>query len=296
MNSTATQPNDRYKIKKETQNIKIISICASEYSGGYIDIILENILSIILVILLMITYKTDIIKEVIVLKTAKKFNTVVVDRMQCCGMQTSIQKEKNIFCNNIESDTEQSITECCTKKRIHRGVLYVYVLVVTLVVITLSLITASMFDNNLKNATLQRDDIQLYYYSKAGVDWAVDLISANSADLQITGSTESLLEQIKKMSYSSDDSSAVWRGENDLVADGKKAGHFVVEVDKVKWSVNQDNVLEPAGTAKRDYARVVSTGSYADGSDVLKTYTMTVLVPLDAPTEMIYLTGRKEVK
>ncbi len=182
----------------------------------------------------------------------------------------------------------------CTNRAKHRGALYVYILVVMLVVTTLSFIIALLFDNNLKNAVIQRDSLQLYYYSKAGADWAVDLINSSPANLKVTGSTESLLEQIKKMPYSSVDSSAVWIGQNDLMVDGEKTGHFKVEVDKVKRNVNKDNELDPAGTKERDYARVISTGSYADGTKLSKEdYTMTVLVPLDAPTEILYLIGRK---
>ena len=234
-------------------------------------------------------------KEVIVLKMAEKFNIAFIEKTQYFGMWTAIQKERNSLLGSIEQGMKKLRAEHCMNRKKHSGVLYVYVLVVMLMVVTLSLITASLFDANLAGAASQRDDLQLYYYSKAGADWAVDLINTNKEGLDITGgSGRSLLEEIKTMSYSVGGSTPVWTGASDLVVGGEKVGHFEVEVYKLKRKVNKNNELDPSGTIEREYARVISTGSYAVGTKVSKeTYTMTVLVPLEAPTEILYLVGRK---
>lgn len=219
----------------------------------------------------------------------------LVEKTSCFVMPNTEQKERERWQGSTEYEIKRLGERQCINQKVHRGVLYVYVLVVMLIVVTLSLITATLFDANLSGAVSQKNDLQLYYYSKAGADWAVDLINANIGELKVTGgSSKTLLEQIKGMPYSSVDSSAVWKGQNDLIVDGKKEGHFEVEVDKVKRTVNKDNELDPSGAKERDYARVISVGSYADGTKVSKeTYTMTVLVPLDAPTEILYLIGRE---
>ena len=73
----------------------------------------------------------------------------------------------------------------CTKRK-HKGVLYVYIIILMLVVVMLSGIIATMFDNNLKNAVTQKDNLQLYYYSRAGADWAVNLIQSKEPELSIS--------------------------------------------------------------------------------------------------------------
>lgn len=83
-------------------------------------------------------------------------------------------------------------------KRKHKGVLYVYIIILMLVVVMLSGIIATMFDNNLKNAVTQKDNLQLYYYSRAGADWAVNLIQSKEPELSISsGSKISLADKLR---------------------------------------------------------------------------------------------------
>lgn len=183
----------------------------------------------------------------------------------------------------------------CTNTAKHRGALYVYVLIVMLVITTLSAITAILFDGNLGNASMQRDNLQLYYYSKAGADWAVGLLQSSAAELGTDSpSTEkkTLKEKLSAGAYN-----AKWTGKGDLKAKGEVKGRFSVTVEKVTKRVNSEGQFVSSGGTEVDYAKITSVGtslSQEAGGTLKegdKKYIMTVLVSLTTPDNVIYMPG-----
>lgn len=229
-------------------------------------------------------------KEVIVLKMAEKFNTAFIEKKQYFGIWTSIQKERNSRLGSGEYEIKKSREDHRINRRIHRGVLYVYVLVVMLMVVTLSLITASLFDANLAGAASQRDNLQLYYYSKAGADWAVNLIQSKEPELSISsGSKISLADKLR-----ADTTYHVkWTGQGDLKAKGNEVGHFSVTIEKVEKQIDSSGQFVDTGGKKVDYAKIISVGKDSTGKGKQE-YVMTVFVSLDTLDNVIYMPGERQ--
>lgn len=183
----------------------------------------------------------------------------------------------------------------CTKRK-HKGVLYVYIIILMLVVVMLSGIIATMFDNNLKNAVTQKDNLQLYYYSRAGADWAVNLIQSKEPELFISsGSKISLADKLR-----ADTTYHVkWTGQGELKAKGNEAGRFSVTIEKVKKRVDSAGQFVATGGREVDYAKITSigkslskdsTGNLVEGKEE---YFITVLVSLEALDSVIYMPGER---
>lgn len=183
----------------------------------------------------------------------------------------------------------------CTKRK-HKGVLYVYIIILMLVVVMLSGIIATMFDNNLKNAVTQKDNLQLYYYSRAGADWAVNLIQSKEPELSISsGSKISLADKLR-----ADTTYHVkWTGQGELKAKGNEVGRFSVTIEKVKKRVDSAGQFVATGGREVDYAKITSigkslskdsTGNLAEGKEE---YFITVLVSLEALDSVIYMPGER---
>lgn len=183
----------------------------------------------------------------------------------------------------------------CTKRK-HKGVLYVYIIILMLVVVMLSGIIATMFDNNLKNAVTQKDNLQLYYYSRAGADWAVNLIQSKEPELSISsGSKISLADKLR-----ADTTYHVkWTGQGELKAKGNEVGRFSVTIEKVKKRVDSAGQFVATGGREVDYAKITSigkslskdsTGNLAEGKEE---YFITVLVSLEALGSVIYMPGER---
>ncbi len=183
----------------------------------------------------------------------------------------------------------------CTKRK-HKGVLYVYIIILMLVVVMLSGIIATMFDNNLKNAVTQKDNLQLYYYSRAGADWAVNLIQSKEPELSISsGSKISLADKLR-----ADTTYHVkWTGQGELKAKGNEVGRFSVTIEKVKKRVDSAGQFVAAGGREVDYAKITSigkslskdsTGNLVEGKEE---YFITVLVSLEALDSVIYMPGER---
>lgn len=182
-------------------------------------------------------------------------------------------------------------------KRKHKGVLYVYIIVLMLVVAMLSGIIATMFDNNLKNAVAQKDNLQLYYYSKAGADWAVNLIQSKEPELSISfGSKISLADKLR-----ADTTYHVkWIGRGDLKAKGNEVGRFSVTIEKVKKRVDSAGQFVATGGREVDYAKITSIGKSLSKDSTGGTlvegeqeHVITVLVSLDALDNVIYMPGER---
>lgn len=183
----------------------------------------------------------------------------------------------------------------CTKRK-HKGVLYVYIIILMLVVVMLSGIIATMFDNNLKNAVTQKDNLQLYYYSRAGADWAVNLIQSKEPELSISsGSKISLANKLR-----ADTTYHVkWTGQGELKAKGNEVGRFSVTIEKVKKRVDSAGQFVATGGREVDYAKITSigkslskdsTGNLLEGKEE---YFITVLVSLEALDSVIYMPGER---
>lgn len=183
----------------------------------------------------------------------------------------------------------------CTKRK-HKGVLYVYIIILMLVVVMLSGIIATMFDNNLKNAVTQKDNLQLYYYSRAGADWAVNLIQSKEPELSISsGSKISLADKLR-----ADTTYHVkWTGQGELKAKGNEVGRFSVTIEKVKKRVDSAGQFVATGGKEVDYAKITSigkslskdsTGNLVEGKEE---YFITVLVSLEALDSVIYMPGER---
>lgn len=183
----------------------------------------------------------------------------------------------------------------CTKRK-HKGVLYVYIIILMLVVVMLSGIIATMFDNNLKNAVTQKDNLQLYYYSRAGADWAVNLIQSKEPELSISsGSKISLADKLR-----ADTTYHVkWTGQGELKAKGNEVGRFSVTIEKVKKRVDSAGQFVATGGREVDYAKITSigkslskdsTGNLLEGKEE---YFITVLVSLEALDSVIYMPGER---
>ncbi|WP_314881290.1 hypothetical protein [Filifactor alocis] len=183
----------------------------------------------------------------------------------------------------------------CTKRK-HKGVLYVYIIILMLVVVMLSGIIATMFDNNLKNAVTQKDNLQLYYYSRAGADWAVNLIQSKEPELSISsGSKISLADKLR-----ADTTYHVkWTGQGELKAKGNEVGRFSVTIEKVKKRVDSAGQFVATGGREVDYAKITSigkslskdsTGNLVEGKEE---YFITVLVSLEALDSVIYMPGER---
>ena len=183
----------------------------------------------------------------------------------------------------------------CTKRK-HKGVLYVYIIILMLVVVMLSGIIATMFDNNLKNAVTQKDNLQLYYYSRAGADWAVNLIQSKEPELSISsGSKISLAGKLR-----ADTTYHVkWTGQGELKAKGNEVGRFSVTIEKVKKRVDSAGQFVATGGREVDYAKITSigkslskdsTGNLLEGKEE---YFITVLVSLEALDSVIYMPGER---
>lgn len=183
----------------------------------------------------------------------------------------------------------------CTKRK-HKGVLYVYIIILMLVVVMLSGIIATMFDNNLKNAVTQKDNLQLYYYSRAGADWAVNLIQSKEPELSISsGSKISLADKLR-----ADTTYHVkWTGQGELKAKGNEVGRFSVTIEKVKKKVDSAGQFVATGGREVDYAKITSigkslskdsTGNLLEGKEE---YFITVLVSLEALDSVIYMPGER---
>ena len=183
----------------------------------------------------------------------------------------------------------------CTKRK-HKGVLYVYIIILMLVVVMLSGIIATMFDNNLKNAVTQKDNLQLYYYSRAGADWAVNLIQSKEPELFISsGSKISLADKLR-----ADTTYHVkWTGQGELKAKGNEVGRFSVTIEKVKKRVDSAGQFVATGGREVDYAKITSigkslskdsTGNLVEGKEE---YFITVLVSLEALDSVIYMPGER---
>ena len=183
----------------------------------------------------------------------------------------------------------------CTKRK-HKGVLYVYIIILMLVVVMLSGIIATMFDNTLKNAVTQKDNLQLYYYSRAGADWAVNLIQSKEPELSISsGSKISLADKLR-----ADTTYHVkWTGQGELKAKGNEVGRFSVTIEKVKKRVDSAGQFVATGGKEVDYAKITSigkslskdsTGNLVEGKEE---YFITVLVSLEALDSVIYMPGER---
>lgn len=183
----------------------------------------------------------------------------------------------------------------CTKRK-HKGVLYVYIIILMLVVVMLSGIIATMFDNNLKNAVTQKDNLQLYYYSRAGADWAVNLIQSKEPELSISsGSKISLADKLRAdITYH-----VKWTGQGELKAKGNEVGRFSVTIEKVKKRVDSAGQFVATGGKEVDYAKITSigkslskdsTGNLVEGKEE---YFITVLVSLEALDSVIYMPGER---
>ena len=183
----------------------------------------------------------------------------------------------------------------CTKRK-HKGVLYVYIIILMLVVVMLSGIIATMFDNNLKNAVTQKDNLQLYYYSRAGADWAVNLIQSKEPELSISsGCKISLADKLR-----ADTTYHVkWTGQGELKAKGNEVGRFSVTIEKVKKRVDSAGQFVATGGREVDYAKITSigkslskdsTGNLVEGKEE---YFITVLVSLEALDSVIYMPGER---
>ena len=165
-----------------------------------------------------------------------------------------------------------------------------------LVVVMLSGIIATMFDNNLKNAVTQKDNLQLYYYSRAGADWAVNLIQSKEPELSISsGSKISLADKLR-----ADTTYHVkWTGQGELKAKGNEVGRFSVTIEKVKKRVDSAGQFVATGGREVDYAKITSigkslskdsTGNLVEGKEE---YFITVLVSLEALDSVIYMPGER---
>lgn len=182
----------------------------------------------------------------------------------------------------------------CTKRK-HKGVLYVYIIILMLVVVMLSGIIATMFDNNLKNAVTQKDNLQLYYYSKAGADWAVNLVQSKGTEISVSsGSKISLSDKLR-----ADTTYTVrWTGQGDLKAKGNEVGRFFVTVEKVKKRIDNAGQFVTTGGREVDYAKITSVGKSlskdSTGGSLVEgkqEYVITVLVSLDTLDNVIYMPG-----
>lgn len=180
-------------------------------------------------------------------------------------------------------------------KRKHKGALYVYIIVLMLVVTMLTAIIATMFDNNLKNAVTQRDNLQLYYYSKAGADWAVNLVQSKASELSASSGGTSLADKLRAdATYN-----VKWTGQGELKAKGNEAGRFSVTIQKVKKRVDSAGQFVSTGGREVDYAKITSvgkalskdsTGNLVEGKEE---YFITVLVSLEALDSVIYMPGER---
>lgn len=182
-------------------------------------------------------------------------------------------------------------------KRKYKGALYVYILIIVLLATTLSLITGLVFDGNLKNAVTQRDHLQLYYYSRAGADWAVNLIQSKEPELSISsGSKISLADKLR-----ADTTYHVkWTGQGDLKAKGNEVGRFSVTIEKVKKRVDSAGQFVATGGREVDYAKITSIGKSlskdSTGGALVEgeqEHVITVLVSLDALDNVIYMPGER---
>lgn len=182
-------------------------------------------------------------------------------------------------------------------KRKHKGVLYVYIIILMLVVVMLSGIIATMFDNNLKNAVTQKDNLQLYYYSRAGADWAVNLIQSKEPELSISsGSKISLADKLR-----ADTTYHVkWTGQGELKAKGNEVGRFSVTIEKVKKRVDSAGQFVATGGREVDYAKITSIGKSlskdSTGGALVEgeqEHVITVLVSLDALDNVVYMPGEQ---
>lgn len=182
-------------------------------------------------------------------------------------------------------------------KRKYKGALYVYILIIVLLATTLSLITGLVFDGNLKNAVTQRDHLQLYYYSRAGADWAVNLIQSKEPELSISsGSKISLADKLR-----ADTTYHVkWTGQGDLKAKGNEVGRFSVTIEKVKKRVDSAGQFVATGGREVDYAKITSIGKSLSKDSTGGTlvegeqeHVITVLVSLDALDNVIYMPGER---
>lgn len=179
-------------------------------------------------------------------------------------------------------------------KRKHKGVLYVYIIVLMLIIVMLTGIIATMFDNNLKNAVTQKDNLQLYYYSKAGADWAVGLVKSGEKELATSsGNKKSLSDKLR-----ADTTYTVkWTGQGDLKAKGNEVGRFFVTIEKVKKRINKAGQFVITGGREVDYAKITSVGKELkkDASGHLvegeKEHVITVLVSLSDLDNTIYMPG-----
>ncbi|WP_454964663.1 hypothetical protein [Filifactor alocis] len=182
-------------------------------------------------------------------------------------------------------------------KRKYKGALYVYILIIVLLATTLSLITGLVFDGNLKNAVTQRDHLQLYYYSRAGADWAINLIQSKEPELSISsGSKISLADKLR-----ADTTYHVkWTGQGDLKAKGNEVGRFSVTIEKVKKRVDSAGQFVATGGREVDYAKITSVGKSLSKDSTGGTlvegeqeHVITVLVSLDALDNVIYMPGER---
>jgi len=224
-----------------------------------------------------------------------------------------IKTEKNIIANKIASEildfranipmfhkssymSDNKIGSFFCKRR-YKGALYLYILIIVLLATTLSLITALVFDANLKNAVTQRDHLQLYYYSRAGADWAVNLIQSKEPELSISsGSKISLADKLR-----ADTTYHVkWIGRGDLKAKGNEVGRFSVTIEKVKKRVDSAGQFVATGGREVDYAKITSIGKSLSKDSTGGTlvegeqeHVITVLVSLDALDNVIYMPGER---
>lgn len=224
-----------------------------------------------------------------------------------------IKTEKNIIANKIASEildfranipmfhkssymSDNKIGSFFCKRR-YKGALYLYILIIVLLATTLSLITALVFDANLKNAVTQRDHLQLYYYSRAGADWAVNLIQSKEPELSISsGSKISLADKLR-----ADTTYHVkWTGQGDLKAKGNEVGRFSVTIEKVKKRVDSAGQFVATGGREVDYAKITSIGKSLSKDSTGGTlvegeqeHVITVLVSLDALDNVIYMPGER---
>lgn len=196
--------------------------------------------------------------------------------------------------NSCASDNKSGSFFC---KRKYKGALYVYILIIVLLATTLSLITGLVFDGNLKNAVTQRDHLQLYYYSRAGADWAVNLIQSKEPELSISsGSKISLADKLR-----TDTTYHVkWTGQGDLKAKGNEVGRFSVTIEKVKKRVDSAGQFVATGGREVDYAKITSIGKSlskdSTGGALVEgkqEHVITVLVSLDALDNVIYMPGER---
>lgn len=163
-------------------------------------------------------------------------------------------------------------------------------------------IIATMFDNNLKNAVTQKDNLQLYYYSKAGADWAVSLIRSKESELSISsgGGTSDKLYLADKIKSNLTYDKAIWTGQGDLKAKGNEVGRFSVTIEKVKKRVDSAGQFVATGGKEVDYAKITSIGKSlskdSTGGALVEgeqEHVITVLVSLDALDNVIYMPGER---